>query len=572
MAAMTRSKAATAEITWHPAAPVRSPHQGLCLLIALLLLAVSIAQRLWFLIDNCPFDLSGDEAHYWEWSRHLDWSYYSKGPLVAWLIALGRWLLADWSVKCVGNESLAVRIPAVLLSSLTGLGIYILALRTLRSPWKALGSLALTATIPITAAGAVLMTIDAPLATAWVWTLVCIHSGLSRDRLWPWLVAGILIALGTLAKFNMVFIYAVMALLLTLEPTLRQFWTRPGPWLAALLGLLGWVPIIIWNAQHGWVSVRHVAGQAGVAGRTSFDLLGPLDYAISQFTVLGPVWFICGILAVRYSWRPHPADAAPTVLDDDGPTRASLRLLTIATVVPFLVFLVFSPITKIQPNWPAVGIVAGCPLLVHWLATGWTTPTLRKRRGRILLAGISMGLAAAVLVNHTEWLMPVFKWLTRDARPWELTPVARYDPTARLRGWKTLGAAVDEVLQAERDAGHDPFILTDDYQVASEIAFYTPGHPPVTCAQSLLGGRRSQYDIWVNPIREPAQYLNRPVLFIGARDARLTGEAGTPPVLENLRLVKTVEALVAGAPEQVWAIFAADRFLGFPNQLHAEKY
>ena len=24
--------------------------------------------------------------HYWDWSRHLDWSYYSKGPLVAWLI------------------------------------------------------------------------------------------------------------------------------------------------------------------------------------------------------------------------------------------------------------------------------------------------------------------------------------------------------------------------------------------------------------------------------------------------------------------------------------------------------
>ena len=41
----------------------------------------------------CPYDLVEDEAHYWLWSRFLDWSYYSKGPGVAWVIWLATRIL-----------------------------------------------------------------------------------------------------------------------------------------------------------------------------------------------------------------------------------------------------------------------------------------------------------------------------------------------------------------------------------------------------------------------------------------------------------------------------------------------
>lgn len=552
------------------------PYFGLCLTAAIALILVSIAQRLWFLIDHCPLDLSGDEAHYWEWSRRLDWSYYSKGPLVAWLIALGRWLLADWSQHLVGNEALAVRIPAIVLSSLTGLGIYVLSLQTLRRPVLALASLAITATIPITAAGAILMTIDAPLACAWAWALVCIHRGLQCDSLAAWMTAGVLIALGTLAKFNMVFIYAVIGLFLITEPSLRKQWFKPGPWLAAVVGLAGWLPILVWNVQHDWVSFRHVAGQAGVTGKTALDVLGPVEYAAGQAAVLGPVWFICLLFAMRFGWMAIPKPEAhsddPQPVSDAHEPAWSLRFLAICTAVPFTVFLIFSLITKIQPNWPAVGLIAGAPLLVYWLATGWVTPALRIRRRWIVGSGITLGLGASVLAYHTEWLMPAFQWLVRDARPWELTPVAKYDPTARLRGWSELGAAVGEVLKMEKAAGRDPLIMTDDYQVASEIAFYTPGNPIVTCVQSVLGNRRSQYDIWPNPIRDHDLFTGKPVIFVGSRHPLLSGERGGRAVLENMRLIRTVEHQVRGATLQVWAIHLADSFAGFPADLRQEKF
>ena len=52
------------------------------------ILAVMTLQIL-FLLVGCDWDFCGDEAEYWSWSRRLDWSYWSRGPLIAWLIRLG---------------------------------------------------------------------------------------------------------------------------------------------------------------------------------------------------------------------------------------------------------------------------------------------------------------------------------------------------------------------------------------------------------------------------------------------------------------------------------------------------
>ena len=66
--------------------------------------------HLW-MIASGRWPLSADEAHYWEWSRRLDWSYYSKGPMVAYLIAL--------STRLGGHTESWVRLPAVLLGTAT---------------------------------------------------------------------------------------------------------------------------------------------------------------------------------------------------------------------------------------------------------------------------------------------------------------------------------------------------------------------------------------------------------------------------------------------------------------------
>src|SRR5271154_4825630 len=81
-------------------------------LLATLVVSLTVL-RIVYLFWFCPLDLVQDEAHYWDWSRHLDWSYYSKGPLVAWLIRLGVLVAGPWSMAHTGNLMFAVRLPAV---------------------------------------------------------------------------------------------------------------------------------------------------------------------------------------------------------------------------------------------------------------------------------------------------------------------------------------------------------------------------------------------------------------------------------------------------------------------------
>src|SRR5207248_1817565 len=82
------------------------PERACPYLAGLLILAAAVF-HLVYLAALCPLDLAPDEAHYWDWSRHLDWSYYSKGPLVAWLIRASCELVGSWSEQHTGGLTFA---------------------------------------------------------------------------------------------------------------------------------------------------------------------------------------------------------------------------------------------------------------------------------------------------------------------------------------------------------------------------------------------------------------------------------------------------------------------------------
>src|SRR5207244_3550583 len=146
--------------------------------LAVLLVFASAILRLLYLASHCPLDLAPDEAHYWDWSRHLAWSYYSKGPLVAYLIRAGCTIAGSWSVSVTGSEMLAVRLPAVLCGALLLVSMYMLTRQVYKSEALAFAVVALGLTLPTVAAGASLMTIDAPYTCCWAWALVLGHKAI----------------------------------------------------------------------------------------------------------------------------------------------------------------------------------------------------------------------------------------------------------------------------------------------------------------------------------------------------------------------------------------------------------
>src|SRR5262249_4502318 len=102
-------------------------------LLAALLICTTAGLRIAYLGVDCPLDLAPDEAHYWDWSRHLDWSYYSKGPLVAYIIRAGCLIAGPWSQQLAASEMVAVRLPAILCGALLLFSLYVLTVQILGS-------------------------------------------------------------------------------------------------------------------------------------------------------------------------------------------------------------------------------------------------------------------------------------------------------------------------------------------------------------------------------------------------------------------------------------------------------
>src|SRR4051794_18158405 len=86
--------------------------------LAVAILAVLTAVRL-IGLKYSVVDLFFDEAQYWAWSRELAFGYFSKPPLLAWIIALAE--------RVCGSSEACIRAPAPVLYFATSLLVYAVA-------------------------------------------------------------------------------------------------------------------------------------------------------------------------------------------------------------------------------------------------------------------------------------------------------------------------------------------------------------------------------------------------------------------------------------------------------------
>ena len=391
------------------------------------------------------------EAYYWTWSRHLDWSYFDHPPLATYSIAL--------TTALFGQTVFGIKSAAVLWSLGWNLLWARLALDMYgdrRLAFWSLAALNLTVLFEALALGP---TPDGPLIFAWtgaiwaVWRLS--QTGQAR---WWWLT-GVFVGLAMLGKYSAVLLGPVILLYLITSPRQRFWLLRPQPYLAALVAVTVFTPVLIWNAQNEWVSL------AFQSSRRMGDMGGfkPKYFAMlvaTQFALLTPYGFWLAIGAmVRHGRRGLGA-----AVDD------RTRLLLLAGAVPVLVFtfVSFRSITKI--NWlaPAYGtlMILG---VRHVLAQA--DGTRRLLRG-LASSAVLMAIAGAV------FLMPNL-------------PVA-----GDLNSWSGWAEAGQQVAKAEAQAqaqGQKTFVFGPNYKIASLIRFHMPGQPR-TWAQDVYGERALQYD------------------------------------------------------------------------------
>ncbi len=156
------------------------------------------------ILQNNPFDLSPDETHYWEWSKRLDLSYYSKGPLIAYLIRIG--------TAIFGDTELGVRFPSFVLHQIFLICFYLFA-RRLYSPGIAVSVWFAVRAMLIFSQMGMLMTTDAPAALSWLLALMAIYEVIVEKRKDAWIYFSLAVGVGILAKYTVASLYLSVLLI-----------------------------------------------------------------------------------------------------------------------------------------------------------------------------------------------------------------------------------------------------------------------------------------------------------------------------------------------------------------------
>ncbi|MBI5182246.1 MAG: glycosyltransferase family 39 protein [Nitrospirae bacterium] len=450
-------------------------------LLFLILLVFFTVYRLLF-IANGPFNLTEDEAHYWEWSRNLDLSYYSKGPMVAYVIFI--------FTSIFGNTEFGVRFGAVAISASISLMTYFI-IRDMFDERKAFYSVILMNIIPLFAAGAIIFTIDPPFFFFWCMAIFFTYKAINCGKRW-WYAIGIAVGMGLLTKYTMAFFIPLLFAFLLLSRANNHWVTKKEPYLAVIIGLLFFIPIIFWNLQHDWVSFRHVAGQAGLSDERAWSLRVAVKNFVEfigiQIVIITPVIFAGMVYAGYRSVRGFIMErrGAPCFRMEGSSPRNAFQnpisgddylFLIIFSMPVFLFFLIYSLYSKVQGNWAATAYFTSTIATVAVFDEIYK----RKKNGLLKIAIIS-AIIIAFLVTIIGHNIDGFKKIGIPIKP---------DPTARLKGWNELG---DEIGKINKGMQKHTFIFSNRYQISSELAFYVDGQPKVYCVN--LDRRLNQYDFW----------------------------------------------------------------------------
>lgn len=409
--------------------------------IAVVAIAAIVALQV---IYAATADLRTDEAYYWTLSKEHVLSYLDHPPMVAWLVRFGTSIFGDTNFGARFGGLLAMWIAWAILADIVW--------RLTRNRDAVVLAVLMPFAAPEYGLLASRILPDAaliPLSLAMVWSLVRLAG--SKDGRW-WLAAGLFGGLALLSKYTAIFLAPAVAAFL-LAPPWRTLWLRnPYPWLAAIVALLVFSPVLVWNWQHDWASfkfqfIRAVADH-GISARTVGDFLG------LQFALVGPILFPVALAGTAMlAWR-GTRQRSPALI-----------LISACALVPFAYFLWKSFSLRIGDTWP---------LLIWPFAFAAAAINLveMKRENRLdWIARTSVPWAKAAILLGVVLNAGIFFHYSIS----NVALAATKDPIAKEAGYGEIAAQA----KAMADKVGATWIATLDYRIYAELRWHLKDSIPV---------------------------------------------------------------------------------------------
>ena len=376
-------------------------------------------------------DLFVDEAQYWAWSRHLALGYFSKPPLLAWIIAAAE--------HVCGSSEACVRSPSPIMYLATSLLIYAAAC-SLYDRRTAVWAALFCALMPGAVFSARIISTDVPLLLFWALALFAYVKLIADPRPRWGVLLGIALGLGLLAKYAMIYFLFGVALAAVLDSGARALLRTRALWLGVIVAVVLILPNVVWNLSHGLVTFRSVGDNVHNSG-SGFDPRHLPEFLLSQFGVSGPITFAVLLLAIARM----RSSAIP---------RAD-RLMLAFAIPPLALIAATSLITHVNANWAATSFISGIIVAV----------AIMERNGAraLLVISLAIGVVAQVALIVGDAVA------TQAGLPqgWG------GDVYHRVLGWRALGETAGRLAQ-KTGAGT---IVGENRDVVAALLYYWRDQP-----------------------------------------------------------------------------------------------
>ena len=398
--------------------------------------------------------LSADEAHYALYGMHFDWSYFDHPPMVGWLQAL---------VLGLSDSDFALRLWPITLGAATSLILFAFARRLFpdENSWHPFWCVALYQSGLMFQLLGLALVPETPLLFFALLALLALLRALDQDSWGDWLLFGLCLGLAGLSKYTAVTLTLTTALFVILQRG-RQSLLMPKLWMAlflsAFVALIVITPVLYWNAEHDWISIRYQLGHGFRALEWEWSRFALSQFG--QFFAYAPGLFLFGLIALAAGLRS---------------LRERGTQLTLFLVVPvLLLFLSGSGREETLPHWTALAWAGVTPLATRWIMNHWTQRTVRLTA--YFSAGYSLALIALL---YALLLVPTLPF-----------PGSRH-PLSPLLGWPEAAARATQLRADFERTSPQAVLLVPNWTLASRLAWYARPLPV-----QVTDTRFDQFDLW----------------------------------------------------------------------------
>ena len=338
-------------------------------LITVIVLVVLLLVRVIGVIAT-PLNLGPDEAQYWRWGQSFDWGYYSKPPMIAWVIG--------GVTSIFGDSEWAVRITSPFLHTIAAAFLFLLGRKMFSSQVGMFAALGYALMPGVILSSGIISTdgILLPFFSIALFALWNLREGAD----WRYaIVLGAAIGIGFLSKYAMLYFVIGVGLAVVIDaPTRKAVLTGRG---LIALGIASaiFAPHMVWNANNGFQTVVHTADNANL-GAELFNLENAIDFLANQMSVFGPVGFLTLLIGMF------------VLRGQAGATQYQKERWLLCFILPVLIIIfVQSIVSRAHANWAATAYPAASVLVAAWL-----TRASANRAMWLAIAAITFAVAFAV--------------------------------------------------------------------------------------------------------------------------------------------------------------------------------